>query len=320
MKKNNIKMFVMILGVSFLPVSTVQAGELNPDFFRDVQQYNTVFCEDHNTEYLCDQYAAFDIDQDGKDEIVVYNQDPDGADGNFHWKIFRDNGSGQAEFVAEDDGSDVWNAGHSLCLTDGKCLSDHDEKGVVSYMYSVDTYVFYEDNKLVQLKHEQTQNYNDSNREFDSPVDVYTVNGSKVSQEEGERLLACVPEGEVVDLSTDNAYSIYADDTAGYDTDADYSSTGFIFPDSNTRYLDESDIAGMSAQELAYGRNEIYARYGRDFNAQELKDYFNAKAWYSVEYSADNFPYDILNEYEKANAKFLKKQEEALCPGGYITK
>ena len=30
--------------------------------------------------------------------------------------------------------------------------------------------------------------------------------------------------------------------------------------------------------------------------------------------------YDILNEYEKANAKFLKKQEEALCPGGYITK
>lgn len=49
MKKNNIKMFVMILGVSFLPVSTVQAGELNPDFFRDVQQYNTVFCEDHNT-------------------------------------------------------------------------------------------------------------------------------------------------------------------------------------------------------------------------------------------------------------------------------
>ena len=32
MKKNNIKMFVMILGVSFLPVSTVQAGELNPDF------------------------------------------------------------------------------------------------------------------------------------------------------------------------------------------------------------------------------------------------------------------------------------------------
>ena len=146
MKKNNIKMFVMILGVSFLPVSTVQAGELNPDFFRDVQQYNTVFCEDHNTEYLCDQYAAFDIDQDGKDEIVVYNQDPDGADGNFHWKIFRDNGSGQAEFVAEDDGSDVWNAGHSLCLTDGKCLSDHDEKGVVSYMYSVDTYVFYEVN------------------------------------------------------------------------------------------------------------------------------------------------------------------------------
>ena len=36
MKKNNIKMFVMILGVSFLPVSTVQAGELNPDFFRTI--------------------------------------------------------------------------------------------------------------------------------------------------------------------------------------------------------------------------------------------------------------------------------------------
>lgn len=313
MKRKNMRMSAVVLaGMIMLPAFTAQAGNLDMEFFRQVQQSNTVFCEFHNTAYLSDQYIAFDMDQDGADEVMVYHRDPDGADGNFHWKIFKDGGNGNIEFLTEDDGSDVGNAGHSLELIDGRCVHDHDGKGVVSYMYDVDTYVFCKDSEVIQLVRERTQNYNESKRDFDEPIDVYKVNGNEISKEEGERLLSFVPEGETVDISEDSSYNIYADDSAEYYYDDEY-----IFPASAIRYLDESDIAGMSAQELSYGRNEIYARYGRIFKSQELRDYFTSKEWYSGDYTEDTFPYDALNEYEKYNAKFLKEQEEMLVLGGY---
>ena len=260
---------ILLLGFVILPTATVQAGNLDTEFFRQVQQWNTVFCKDGNTGYLSDNYIAFDMNLDG---------------------------------------SDVWNASHSLTLIDGRCVHDHDGKGVVSYMYDVDTYVFYKDHELIQLVCEQTQNYNNEEKNFETPIVVYKVNGNEVSKEEGERLLSFVPEGETVDISEDSRYNVYADDC-----DDEY-----IFPDSDARYLDESDVIGMSAQKLSYGRNEIYARRGRIFTSQELKDYFNAKKWYSADLTEVEFPYDSLNEYEKYNAKFLKEQEETLVPGGYI--
>lgn len=297
---------ILLLGFVILPTATVQAGNLDTEFFRQVQQWNTVFCKDGNTGYLSDNYIAFDMDLDGSDEVMVYHQDP--GDGNFHWKIFKDSGNENSNFLTQDDGSDVWNASHSLTLIDGRCVHDHDGKGVVSYMYDVDTYVFYKDDELIQLVCEQTQNYNNEEKNFETPIVVYKVNGNEVSKEEGERLLSFVPEGETVDISEDSRYNVYADDC-----DDEY-----IFPDSDARYLDESDVIGMSAQELSYGRNEIYARRGRIFTSQELKDYFNAKKWYSADLTEAEFPYDSLNEYEKYNAKFLKEQEETLVPGGYI--
>ena len=311
-RKKNMKTSVILLaGMVMLSTITVKAGNLDLEFFRQVQQSNTVFCESRNTAYLSDQYIAFDMDQDGEDEVMVYHQDPDGEDGNFHWKIFKDDGNGNIEFLTEDDGSDVGNAGHSLTLIDGRCVHDHDGKGVVSYMYNVDTYVFYKDGKVIQLVREQTQNYNESKKDFNDPIDVYKVNGNEVSKEEGESILACVPEGETIDISEDSRYNIYADDSD------EYYDNEYIFPDSDIRYLNTSDITGMSAQELSYGRNEIYARYGLIFKSQELKDYFGSKEWYSGNYTDDEFPYDALNEYEKFNAKFLKEQEEILIPGGY---
>ena len=44
-----------------------------------------------------------------------------------------------------------------------------------------------------------------------------------------------------------------------YEVQNDY----YVFPDSDARYLSNADIQGMSAQELCYGKNEIYARHGR---------------------------------------------------------
>lgn len=57
----------------------------------------------------------------------------------------------------------------------------------------------------------------------------------------------------------------------------------YFFPDSLNTLLDESQLYGMSAQELTYARNEIYARYGYTFQRQDLQEYFNTKSWYHAD-------------------------------------
>lgn len=94
----------------------------------------------------------------------------------------------------------------------------------------------------------------------------------------------------------------------------------YIIPDSDSKLLTDADIEGLSARELNYAKNEIYARHGRMFDSAELKEYFESKSWYSGEYSASKFDEmssSILNETEKKNAEFLKEAENELEPGGY---
>ena len=94
---------------------------------------------------------------------------------------------------------------------------------------------------------------------------------------------------------------------------ADY----YILPESSEYYLTDQDIDGMDAQELNYARNEIFARYGREFNSEELMDYFESQDWYMPVYSPEEFDSNMLNQYEKENVKFLLSREEKLEPGGY---
>ena len=94
---------------------------------------------------------------------------------------------------------------------------------------------------------------------------------------------------------------------------ADY----YILPESSEYYLTDQDIEGMDAQELNYARNEIFARYGREFNSEELMDYFESQDWYMPVYSPEEFDSNMLNQCEKENVKFLLSREEKLEPGGY---
>ena len=91
----------------------------------------------------------------------------------------------------------------------------------------------------------------------------------------------------------------------------------YILPESSEYYLTDQDIEGMDAQELNYARNEIFARYGREFNSEELMDYFESQDWYTPVYSPEEFDSNMLNQYEKENVKFLLSREERLEPGGY---
>ena len=89
---------------------------------------------------------------------------------------------------------------------------------------------------------------------------------------------------------------------------SDRSLTDEILPESDNRYLTESDLAGLSAQQLTYARNEIYARHGRSFKSEELNLYFSNLDWYEMN---TDFKDDDLSEIEKRNAEFISDYQNS---------
>lgn len=95
-------------------------------------------------------------------------------------------------------------------------------------------------------------------------------------------------------------------------------SSEYIIPDSDSRYLSRDEVSSMSLQQLNYAKNEIYARRGRIFNSPELRNYFESKSWYHGTISPDDFKdSDMLNDYERANTELLSQVEYDINPEGY---
>lgn len=97
----------------------------------------------------------------------------------------------------------------------------------------------------------------------------------------------------------------------------------YIFENSNSSYLKESDLENMSIKEINYAKNEIYARHGRTFKSKELQEYFNSKKWYQELDKIDWEEFDAhpdkyqLNDYELKNAVLLKNKEFSMDSKGY---
>ena len=79
-------------------------------------------------------------------------------------------------------------------------------------------------------------------------------------------------------------------------------SDGYILPNSDSKKLTKADLEGLTAQQLTYAKNEIYARYGRTFKSSELQDYFNGKDWYEPN---EDFKDEDLSKKESDNAEFI---------------
>lgn len=90
----------------------------------------------------------------------------------------------------------------------------------------------------------------------------------------------------------------------------DYYDEDYILPDSCTRKLTNSDLAGLDADELELARNEIYAREGRRFNTEYIQDYFDDKWWYVGTIAPEDFTEDMLNDVEKYNVNFIRDYEK----------
>lgn len=79
----------------------------------------------------------------------------------------------------------------------------------------------------------------------------------------------------------------------------------YVFPDSDSRYLDYADIWRLSREDLRIAKNEIYARHGRRFNSPELQTYFDSMAWYEGTIAPEQFDQSCFNAFESANVAFL---------------
>ena len=82
----------------------------------------------------------------------------------------------------------------------------------------------------------------------------------------------------------------------------------YIFPDSDKSYLSDSQLRGLSKDELALARNEIFARHGYPFKEEPFKSYFSQKSWYTINPSYDGSD-SALNQYEIANYKAIQYWE-----------
>lgn len=83
----------------------------------------------------------------------------------------------------------------------------------------------------------------------------------------------------------------------------------YVLPESNSRYLDMSELEGLTAEECRLARNELYARHGRKFDDEFLRTYFEAKEWYEGITDAADFDESVLNEYEMANRDLIVEYE-----------
>lgn len=81
---------------------------------------------------------------------------------------------------------------------------------------------------------------------------------------------------------------------------------GQILPDSDTRKLVDQDIAQLGPLQLRLARNEIYARKGRRFKNDVLRNHFSRFAWYRP--TSDDVS---LTPIEQANVEMLTAAERS---------
>lgn len=92
------------------------------------------------------------------------------------------------------------------------------------------------------------------------------------------------------------------------ETEQETGSGGYILPDSAGRVYTRSEIEALSDTELLYALNEIYARHGRIFKDDQIREYFESQSWYEGTVSGDTFDPvqdQIFNAYEKENRDLI---------------
>ena len=85
-------------------------------------------------------------------------------------------------------------------------------------------------------------------------------------------------------------------------------SGSYILPQSSERLLTDSDVDGMSYDDMQMAINEIYARHGRKFSSQSVQSYFDEQSWYQGTVEPEDFSDSVFSQIEGENVLFLLKK------------
>lgn len=164
--------------------------------------------------------------------------------------------------------------------------------------------------------------------DYDDKPDEYTVNGESADQGTYDSFT-----GDLIGRAeTTVLYSAHPDMNAGYARLFELSSSGMSYddavrslqdlsgsspvlvnpaeggqylPESSDRLLTDSDLTGLSSEQIQTAVNEIYARHGYVFKDPKILEYFEQYDWYSEQNTDMDAVAGQLSETEMANVKFL---------------
>ena len=168
-------------------------------------------------------------------------------------------------------------------------LFDDDESIIYISEKSSDNsyaYYYYQEGDLICYSKNMTRNYAPFDESVKSRSDEYLHNGQSLL---ADRLI----DKEDSELNNEETES----------------NQDYILPDSSSRILSDSEVSGLSKEELRLARNEIFARHGRKFDDAQLQSYFDSKSWYKGTIDPADFSESMLSEIEKNNIELIKKYE-----------
>ena len=121
-------------------------------------------------------------------------------------------------------------------------------------------------------------------------------------------------EGDSTAPTDDSQQSASEEDETQTDAATIQTKDGYVCPDSSTHVYTDSELYAMDAATLEIARNEIFARYGREFNNERLQSYFDAQPWYTRRYSPEEFDAmdNPLNATEKENVENMLRVQTDL--------
>ena len=100
-------------------------------------------------------------------------------------------------------------------------------------------------------------------------------------------------------------------ETKAQQSQSNGSDDSYIFSNSSSSYLSNSDVSALSDNNLTIALNEIYARRGRIFKDSALSSYFNSKTWYTPKYTQAEFDKNVtFNDYEQKNLQLMINEQK----------
>lgn len=274
------------------------AGEKSQNAITTEEQIQTEQSNEYDSGYSpSDSYNIAGSDGSG----VYENSDDDTS--SFYDNTYSDDGNLESEEVQENSVNSV--------SEDDTIDSDFDSQW----------YKFYPNYTHENGGHSLSVDEDEEGRLYvaiDGNIVTYTdgLTGEEVGH---ERYMYTCDDGSLMTVCYGDGYKVYFESVNGgeeqglyYPVDSVSYSQGsgdYILDGSDSRYISEDEVQNLTSEEIRLAKNEIYARHGRIFDSEDLREYFESQSWYYGEIEPEDFDESVLNEYERANIDLLVSYE-----------